>query len=64
VVPFVPVGGTPLQNHAAPDPVFMRGILEPLGRMLASAQLRSVDIKAGCGKCGACSTLSAYERNG
>ena len=61
VVPVVPIGGTPLENHAAPDALFMRGLLEPLGRMLARAGLRSSDIKAGCGKCGACSTLSAYE---
>ncbi len=61
VVPFVPIGGTPLENHAAPGAAFMRGLLEPLGAMLAAAGLRSSEIKAGCGKCGACSTLSAYE---
>jgi hypothetical protein len=36
-------------------------VLAPLGRMLSDAGLRSSDIKAGCGKCGACSTLSSYE---
>ena len=51
VVPFVPISGTPLEDHPAPDP----------GWMLAAAGLRSGDIKAGCGKCGACSSLSAYE---
>jgi hypothetical protein len=30
--------------------------------MLTRAGLRAVDIKAGCGKCGACSALSTYER--
>jgi hypothetical protein len=25
------------------------------------AGLKSTDIKAGCGKCGACSSLSSYE---
>jgi hypothetical protein len=39
----------------------MRSILMPLGGMLRDAGLRSLDIKAGCGKCGACSSLSAYE---
>ncbi len=39
----------------------MREILRPLGRMLATADLRGRDIKAGCGKCGACSSLSSYE---
>jgi hypothetical protein len=29
--------------------------------MLGAAGLRSTDIKAGCGKCGACSSLSTYE---
>jgi hypothetical protein len=29
--------------------------------MLSAAGLRSSDIKAGCGKCGACSSLSSYE---
>jgi hypothetical protein len=39
----------------------MKSLLTPLGRMLAEGGLRSADIKAGCGKCGACSTLSSYE---
>jgi radical SAM protein (TIGR04043 family) len=62
VVPFVPISGTPLEDHPAPTPEFMRAILEPLGAMLSDAGLRSADIKAGCGKCGACSSLSSYER--
>jgi radical SAM protein (TIGR04043 family) len=62
VVPFVPIAGTPLESHPAPASEFMAGILGPLGRMLADAKLLSVDIKAGCGKCGACSSLSAYEK--
>ncbi|XAH26364.1 MSMEG_0568 family radical SAM protein [Xylophilus sp. GW821-FHT01B05] len=61
VVPFVPISGTPLESHPAPSADFMRGLLQPLGAMVAAAGLRSGDIKAGCGKCGACSTLSVYE---
>lgn len=61
VVPFVPISGTPLEDHPAPAPAFMREILAPLGGMVAAAGMRSADIKAGCGKCGACSSLSAYE---
>ncbi len=61
VVPFVPLNGTPLSAHPAPTARFMRSLLTPLGQMLASANLRSGDIKAGCGRCGACSTLAAYE---
>ncbi|MGM9486575.1 MSMEG_0568 family radical SAM protein [Ideonella sp. YS5] len=61
VVPFVPISGTPLESHPAPDAGFMRSVLEPLGDMVAQAGLRAADIKAGCGKCAACSTLSRYE---
>jgi radical SAM protein (TIGR04043 family) len=61
VVPFVPISGTPLEDHPAPTPEFMKSILEPLGQRVAAANLRSSDIKAGCGKCGACSSLSVYE---
>jgi radical SAM protein (TIGR04043 family) len=61
VVPFVPISGTPLEGHAAPTAEFMRSILAPLGAMLTHGGLRSKDIKAGCGKCGACSSLSVYE---
>ncbi len=64
VVPFVPISGTPLESHPAPGPDFMHAILKPLADMLAGANLRSTDIKAGCGRCGACSALSTYERAG
>jgi hypothetical protein len=40
----------------------MHAILEPLAAMLVEAGLKASDIKAGCGKCGACSALSTYER--
>ncbi len=61
VVPFVPISGTPLADHPAPTPDFMRSILAPLGQMLKSAGMRSRDSKAGCAKCGACSPLASYE---
>jgi biotin synthase-related radical SAM superfamily protein len=61
VVPFVPISGTPLEDHPSPSAEFMKSILEPLGKMIAQANLLSSDIKAGCGKCGACSSLSVYE---
>lgn len=60
VVPFVPIAGTPLEDHPAPSAAFMRDLLTPLGAMLAAAGLRAADSKAGCGRCGACSTLSLY----
>lgn len=61
VVPFVPISGTPLEDHPTPSPAFMREILQPLGAMLKAAGLLSSEIKAGCGKCGACSALSSFE---
>ena len=62
VVPFTPISGTPLESHPTPPPAFMASILGPLARMLIASGLRSVDVKAGCAKCGACSSLAAYER--
>jgi radical SAM protein (TIGR04043 family) len=62
VVPFVPISGTPLESHPAPSPAFMHAILSPLAQMLRAGGLNATDIKAGCGKCGACSALSTYER--
>jgi radical SAM protein (TIGR04043 family) len=63
VVPFVPIAGTPLESHPTPPPSFMHDILRPLADMLREGELRAADIKAGCGKCGACSALSTYERS-
>lgn len=62
VVPFVPISGTPLESHPPPSSGFMSSILGPLAGMLVASGLRSVDVKAGCAKCGACSALSTYER--
>ncbi len=62
VVPFVPISGTPLESHPAPSSAFMASVLHPLSRMVVEGGLRSEDIKAGCGKCGACSALSTYEK--
>lgn len=62
VVPFVPISGTPLESHPAPDSRFMASILQPLARLTVDAGMQASDIKAGCGKCGACSALSTYEK--
>jgi radical SAM protein (TIGR04043 family) len=62
VVPFVPISGTPLEDHPAPAPGFMHSVLQPLSQMLKAAGLRSDMAKAGCAKCGACSALSSYEK--
>ncbi|CAI1808827.1 radical SAM protein, MSMEG_0568 family [Serratia ficaria] len=62
VVPFVPISGTPLENHPAPGADFMESILRPLGEMLRQGALQRKDIKAGCGRCGACSSLASFEQ--
>ncbi|WP_131119539.1 MSMEG_0568 family radical SAM protein [Lichenihabitans psoromatis] len=62
VVPFVPISGTPLESHPGPDAAFMHAILKPLATMLVASGMTAADVKAGCGKCGACSALSTYER--
>ena len=62
VVPFVPISGTALEAHPAPRADFMRPLLREIGGMLHRAGMTSADIKAGCGKCGACSSLSSYEQ--
>ncbi len=61
VVPFVPITGTPYADHQPPSAELMQSILQPLGDMLTEAGMTSEEIKAGCGKCGACSSLSTFE---
>jgi radical SAM protein (TIGR04043 family) len=61
VVPLVPIAGTPLENAVPPSAAAMRELLGSIGTMLSDARLVSADIKAGCGKCGACSSLSVFE---
>ncbi|WP_411828057.1 MSMEG_0568 family radical SAM protein [Luteolibacter sp. AS25] len=63
IVPFVPVTGTQLENHAPPTPAFMQTVLEPVGKMLSAAHMTSESVKAGCAKCGACSSLSSFEKS-
>ncbi|MGB3672128.1 MAG: MSMEG_0568 family radical SAM protein [Phormidesmis sp.] len=61
VVPFVPIGGTPLADHAPPSSEFMFELYQTIGRLLSEAKLLSSEMKAGCAKCGACSALSSFE---
>lgn len=62
VVPFVPIVGTPLENQAAPSLSFMQPIVSAVGEMLSDAGMTSETVKAGCAKCGACSTIKAFEK--
>lgn len=61
VVPFVPIRGTPLEDHPPPSTEFMASILKPLAEKTVAAKMRAESIKAGCGRCGACSSLSSFE---
>jgi radical SAM protein (TIGR04043 family) len=61
VVPFVPISGTPLAHHPAPESEFMATLYQEVGGMLRRSQMRSQDMAAGCAKCGACSALSTFE---
>jgi radical SAM protein (TIGR04043 family) len=61
VVPFVPIAGTPLADHPTPEPAFMAELLASISALLARSDLRSSEIKAGCARCGACSSLKARE---
>ena len=62
VVPFIPVRNTPLENHKSPDKDFMHQILDPLAFELVRAGMTSDSLESGCAKCGACSTLSSFEK--
>lgn len=62
VVPFVPVQGTPLANHSMPDADMLDRIFQQLGPLLHEHDLLSDNTKAGCAKCGACSSLKSYEK--
>jgi radical SAM protein (TIGR04043 family) len=61
VVPFVPIAGTPLEDHPGPSPNFLNSVLTDVARLLSAAGMASDAIKAGCGRCGACSSLRARE---
>ncbi len=62
IVPFVPITGTPLAQQPAPNSEFMYTLYQQVAALLQRAGMSSQDIKAGCAKCGACSSLAAFER--
>lgn len=61
LVPLVPVPGTPAADRPPPSGDFMRALYARVGPMLARAGMRSLDVKAGCARCGACSALPSFE---
>ena len=62
VVPFVTVAGTPLEHHPMPKADMLDRIFSQLGPALYHAGITSESLKAGCAKCGACSSLKSYEQ--
>ena len=62
VVPFVPVAGTPLEHHPMPGADMLDRLFKQLGPALVRAGIQSDSLKAGCAKCGACSSLKSYEQ--
>jgi radical SAM protein (TIGR04043 family) len=61
LVPLVPLAGTPLAATAPPSSEAMRELYQAVGSLIRRHRLFSRDMKAGCGRCGACSALSAWE---
>ena len=62
VVPFVPIAGTPLQDHPAPSTAFMVEVYTAVAALLRASDLRAEAMAAGCAKCGACSALALFEQ--
>ena len=62
VVPFVPIAGTPLQDHPAPKTAFMVEVYTAVAALLRASDLRAEAMAAGCAKCGACSALALFEQ--
>jgi radical SAM protein (TIGR04043 family) len=61
VVPFVPIRGTQLESRPPPDPALMRALLAEVAAVIRDAGLLDTAPRAGCGRCGACSTLRSFE---
>ena len=61
LVPFVPIAETPMADAPAPSAATMERLYRAVGRIVRESGVTSAGMKAGCGKCGACSALSAYE---
>lgn len=61
VVPFVPIAGTPLEHHPAPNSDFMVEVYTAVAALLRQSDIRSDRMSAGCARCGACSALSLFE---
>jgi radical SAM protein (TIGR04043 family) len=61
VVPFAPIAGTPFADRPAPAAATMDRLYREIATRIRRHGVTAAGMKAGCGKCGACSALSAYE---
>jgi radical SAM protein (TIGR04043 family) len=61
VVPFVPIRGTPLEQHPAISPIVLNDLLARVAVVVREGGLSRDAVAAGCGRCGACSTLGVHE---
>ena len=61
LVPFVPIAGTPMADTPPPLAAMMDVLYREVGRVVRESGVTSAGMKAGCGKCGACSALASYE---
>lgn len=61
LVPFVPIAGTPMADEPPPPAPMMDALYREVAAIVRASGVTSAGMKAGCGKCGACSALAAYE---
>ncbi len=61
VLPLRPVPGTQLERCRPPAPEYMDGLYRDVAAVLKEHGLSSKASKAGCVRCGACSSLSLFE---
>lgn len=64
VVPLRPISGSLMGDCLPPDPDLMKKIYEEVAWILKRKGLSSSQSLAGCVRCGACSVLPAYEKEG
>jgi radical SAM protein (TIGR04043 family) len=60
VLPLRPVPGTPLESARPPDPDAMVRVYQQTGVLLKKYGLSTDAFKAGCVKCGACSSICLF----
>lgn len=61
LVPLRPIPATSMQDSHPPDPAKMQHVYVEAARIIKEAGLSWQKIKAGCGRCPACSALPDYE---